>query len=217
MNRRALLVAGTSAAALIVFAGGAYFFSPKERPETTGAPEAATNALLIRAHSPITGPKDAPVTIVEFFDPSCEACRTYYPIVKEILAAHPNKVRVVLRYAAFHQGSAEAIGILETARLQGVFEQVLAALFEQQPLWASDYAPETAKAWEIAATAGLDVERAKRDWKLPAIRIALHQDAADIAALGVRRTPTFFVNGKSLTDFGEQQLRDLVKSEVEAL
>ena len=216
MNRRALLVAGTSAFALIVFAGGAYLLGPNKPRQASGTSQTETVALLVRDYSPILGPASAPVTIVEFFDPSCEACRLYYPVVKRIMAAHPGKVRVVLRYAAFHVGSAEAIRILELARRQELFQPVLEALFDEQEVWASDEAPQTEKAWEIAAKAGMDMDRAKRDPDLRAIRVALHQDAADIAALGVNRTPTFFVNGKQLTDFGEQQLADLVKSEVEA-
>ena len=61
------------------------------------------------------GPSEAPVTIVEFFDPSCEACRAFYPFVKNILTQYPDDVRLVLRYAAFHGGSDQAIGTLEAA------------------------------------------------------------------------------------------------------
>jgi hypothetical protein len=41
-------------------------------------------------------------------------------------------------------------------------------------------------------------------------------EADDLVALKVERTPTFFVNGKPLSDFGAQQLVDLVASEVQA-
>ena len=37
----------------------------------------------------------------------------------------------------------------------------------------------------------------------------------DVEALGVNQTPTFYVNGRELTDFGPQQLADLVAEEVE--
>ena len=40
------------------------------------------------------------------------------------------------------------------------------------------------------------------------------QDAEDVAAVGLTQTPTFFVNGRPLTEFGPQQLYDLVASEV---
>ena len=87
------------------------------------------------------GEESAPVTIVEFFDPACEACRAFHPVVKSILDEHAGQVRVVLRYAAFHDGSDEAVKILEAARRQEVFEPVLEALLEVQPQWANHGAP----------------------------------------------------------------------------
>ena len=98
---------------------------------------------LIRSYSPILGPEEAPVTIVEFFDPACEACRAFHPIVKDILAEYDGAVRVVLRYTPFHgEGSEQAIRVLEAARMQGIFEPVLEALLEYQPRWASHGAPD---------------------------------------------------------------------------
>lgn len=89
--------------------------------------------VLLRPYSPAFGPADAPVTLVEIFDSSCEACRAYHPVVQEIRRQFPAQVRVVLRYTVFHEGSDEAVRILEAARMQGKFEPVLDALLEKQP------------------------------------------------------------------------------------
>jgi len=209
------MVAGTAVAVLGAFGVGAYFSmaSRKRMPEVQ-SPE--TDAL-VRPHSPILGPVDAPVTIVEFFDPSCEACRAYYPVVKDILQMHPLKVRVVLRYATFHRGSDEAVRILETARLQDLFVPVLGALLETQAEWASHGAPRPEIAWNAAAQAGLNVEKARSERLMPHISAALNFDAADVSKLGIRQTPTFFVNGKPLGEFGPKQLMALVQSEVDKL
>ncbi len=215
MISRPVLVAATAALALVVFAAAAVFYNRSLEQEAGSAPS-AEESLLVRAYSPVIGPKDAPVTIVEFFDPACEACRAFHPIVKQILAAYPGEVRVVLRYAAFHKGSDEAVRILETARLQGSFEPVLEALLATQPVWASHSAPDIGKAWEAAGAVGLDLTRARRDMLMPDITAALNQDTADVHAAGVKQTPTFFVNGKPLPSFGAQQLYDLVSSEVAA-
>ena len=124
-------------------------------------------ALLVRDYSPSFGPADAPVTLVEFFDPSCEACRAYHPVVQEIRRQFPTQVRVVLRYTVFHEGSDEAVRILEAARMQDKFEPVLDALLEQQPGWAVHGSPEMDVAWEIAGAAGLDLEKAETRPALP--------------------------------------------------
>lgn len=214
MNRRRTLVLGVASVALAGFGGAAYLFTSGQQPATVAAlPE---DSPLVRSHSPVLGPADAPVTIVEFFDPACEACRAFHPIVNQIMEAFPGKVRVVLRYAAFHKGSDEAVRILETARLQGVFLPVLEALFAAQPAWARHDGPQLDKAWAAATRAGLDLERAQRERLMLHIVATLNQDAADVATAGVRQTPTFFVNGKPLQEFGAQQLFDLVKSEVNA-
>jgi protein-disulfide isomerase len=170
---------------------------------------------LIRSYSPILGPEDAPVTIVEFFDPACEACRAFHPIVKDILAEHDGAVRVVLRYTAFHgEGSQQAIRILEAARMQGIFEPVLEALLEYQPRWASHGAPAPGLILGIAQQAGLDADAAKTQMMAPQTVGVLNQDRADVEAVGVRQTPTFFVNGKPLNPFGADELRALVAAEV---
>lgn len=189
----------------------------EQEPAAEAAPTPSPQwNVYVRRHSPVIGPPNAPVTIVEFFDPSCEACRAFYPIVKQIMAQYPNDVRLVLRYTPLHQGSDEAVRILETARRQNAFEPVLEALLAQQPQWAVHGNPQLDRAWTVAASAGLEVTQARSEMMAPAITAVLRQDVADANTLGISGTPTFFVNEKPLPSFGPQQLYDLVRAEVEA-
>lgn len=213
MNRR-VLVTLTALAAIVLFGGGAYCYTAQQRQ--AAAAITAVDSTLVRAHSPVIGKADAKVTIVEFFDPSCEACRAFYPFVKNVLATYPDDVRVVLRYTPLHQGSDEAVRILEAARKQGKFEPVLAALMEKQPEWAIHGQPDLKRAWAIAGEAGLELMGARLDSVKPEVDEVLKQDLADVQANKVEQTPTFFVNGKPLVNFGERGLLDLVKSEIEA-
>ena len=184
---------------------------PADAPLT---PELA--ARLIRPHSPVLGPAGAPVTIVEFLDPACEACRAYAPVVKQILFLYPDEVRLVVRYADFHPGSDQAIRLLEAARRQGKFEQVMSALFDGQEEWASHHSPDVEKAWTLAGANGLKLAAARKDAASAEATALLRQEREDIIALQVTRTPTFYVNGKLLTDFGAEQLMALVTAEVKA-
>lgn len=212
MNRRQLIVVVAAIASAVIFGGSALYYNRGGGSGTAVVAEDSNS--LIREHSPVIGPTTAPVTIVEFFDPSCEACRAFYPIVKNILAQNPHNVRLVLRYAAFHDGSDQAVGILEAARKQNLFEPVLEALLAAQPEWAPHTGPDLEKAWQAAAAVGLDLERGRQDASAPEVATVLDQESKDIATWQVEQTPTFFVNGKSLKTFGPQQLIDLVESEV---
>ena len=172
---------------------------------------------LMRPYSPIMGPEDAPVTIVEFFDPACEACRAFYPVIKDIMAEHDGQVRVVLRYTAFHgAASEEAIRVMEAARMQDVYIPVKEAILEFQPRWASHGEPAPGLILGIAEQAGLDIELARVQMMAPQTMGVLNQDRADVETIGVRQTPTFFVNGKPLDPFGADELRALVAAEVAA-
>ncbi len=213
MTRRSIVFLTLGIAIVTFTLAGAFYNRQEAVRQTTAA--AAQSDYFVRPHSPVIGRKDAPVTIVEFFDPSCESCREFYPHVKKILAEYPKDVRLVLRYAPFHEGSDEAVRILETARLQDKFEPVLEALLAAQPTWAIHGAPNLGVAWDVAKSAGLDVERARRDMASPEIDAILKQDVADLKAVKLNRTPTFFVNSKPLVSFGPEQLKDLVQAEVE--
>lgn len=211
MNRRHLVL-GTSLVALAAFGGGALFYRASQ-PEAQ--PLSAEQDRLVRFHSPVLGRADAPVTLVEFFDPSCEACRAFHPILGQMLERHPDELRIVLRYTPLHDGSDEAVRILEAARRQRLFEPVLDALFERQPEWADHGAPDLEKAWEIAGSAGLALERARQDAASSEVEAVLQQDVADLEAIGVDRTPTFFVNGSEPAEFGPQPLYEAILAEIE--
>ena len=216
MNRRGLIL---SVLALGVAGfGGATWFATRPGPVAEAEPVAPELAeAMIRPYSPILGPAEAPVTIVEFFDPACEACRAFHPIVKDIMAEHGDAVRVVIRYTPFHgAASEEAIRVLEAARMQDVYVPVLEAVLREQPRWASHGAPAPGLILQIAATAGLDAEAARTQMLAPGVVAILNQDRADVEAVGIRQTPTFFVNGKPLDPFGEAELRRLVAAEVAA-
>ena len=216
MNRRGLIL---SVLALGVAGfGGATWFAIRPGPVAEAEPVAPELAeAMIRPYSPILGPAEAPVTIVEFFDPACEACRAFHPVVKDIMAEHGEAVRVVIRYTPFHgAASEEAIRVLEAARMQDVYVPVLEAVLREQPRWASHGAPAPGLILQIAATAGLDAEAARTQMLAPGVVAILNQDRADVEAVGIRQTPTFFVNGKPLDPFGEAELRRLVAAEVAA-
>lgn len=213
MNAKKWTVAAVLGIALVAFAVGmnTYRQRVQNAQEQTSTQQADR---LVRMHSPTLGPQNAPVTIVEFFDPACETCRAFYPIVKNLMKQYPNDVRLVVRYAPFHQGSDKVVKLLEASKLQDKYWPVLEMLLAAQPQWADHGNPNIDIAYQAAAYAGLDMKKALEDAAAPAIDAVLQQDVADLTALQVTKTPTFFVNGRVLPSFGEQQLTALVQEEV---
>lgn len=163
--------------------------------------------LLVKAHSPTKGSVNAKVTIVEFLDPECEACSATYPLVKKIVQEFSNDVKLVVRYMPFHQNSKYAANILEGARSQGKYWEALELLFTQQDKWANHHNPNPDLIPEILAPLKLNMNKILLDAKNGKYDIQIDQDQKDGKAAGVRRTPTFFVNGNQLQELGYEALK----------
>ncbi len=170
--------------------------------------------LFVRPHSPVLGAEDARVYLVEFTDPACETCAAFSPIVKQFLDRYPGQLKLVVRWAPFHEGSADVVRVLEAARLQGRLWETLELLYRTQQVWTQHHRVYVERVWPLLPQAGLDVERLRRDVDDPQITAIIEQDLADAQALGVQKTPGFFVNGRPLEPFGWEPLAQLVASEV---
>lgn len=213
MNSKKITVSALIIIILAFFFLGMNYYQKRVQDSQAEKVSQAENRL-VRFHSPVFGPRNAPVTIVEFFDPACETCRAFYPIVKDILKQYPNDVRLVLRYAPFHPGSDEVVKLLEAAKRQDKYLPVLEVVLATQPQWADHGKPNIDLAYRAAQEAGLDIEKAKNDAQSPEIEAVLKQDIEDLTSLNVTKTPTFIINGRSLPTFGDKQLKALVAEEV---
>ncbi len=187
-----------------------------EQAEKYGFMARENASLFVREHSQTLGSDDAKVYLVEFMDPACETCAAFSPFVKQIMSAYPGKIKLVLRYAPFHDGADYFVKILEAARMQGKYWETLDVLYKSQPYWASHHNPQPQRAWQFIPQAGVDPSRIQKDMNDPAIAKIIEQDLADAKALNVQKTPGFFVNGIPLQTFGYQQLQDLILSEIRA-
>lgn len=215
MNKQWIVVASV-VAVVVAFIAGAVVFKGRETQQVSQAAQSNSDAL-IRASSPVFGNPAAKVTIVEFFDPACETCRAFYPLVKTIVNSSFGQVRLVVRHAPLHQGSDTAVKILEAARMQGQYWPAVERALAGQPQWAAHGNARPELIWDLITDLGLDMAKARADADSPAVAQLLSQDIADMKALKVDRTPGFFVNGTPLRDFGEAQLRALVDQEIKKM
>lgn len=174
------------------------------------------SSVFVREHSQIKGSADAKVQIVEFMDPACETCAAFSQFVEQMMASNPGKIKLVLRYAPFHDGADYFVKILEASKKQGKYWETLKVMYKSQPSWASHSNPQPEKIWEFLPYAGLNLEQLKKDMNDPAIAKIIEQDLADAKTLNVQKTPGFFANGKPLQQFGYEQLQYLVSTEIAA-
>ena len=211
MNKK-LLVFGAVGVGLALFLGAAALYNSSR----AGGGPAASGAMatLDRPHAPSLGEADAPVVIAEFLDPACETCAIFYPGVKELMAANPGRIRLVLRWAPFHQGATDVVALLEAARLQGQFWPALERLLGTQSQWAINHVADVNLAWRQLSGLGLDLERIREDMASPQVQEILRQDMADAQTMGVQATPEYFVNGRPMPSFGWEQLVGLVYEEL---
>jgi protein-disulfide isomerase len=212
--KRQTIMIGSAVGLLLAFIASVFAYSWLEEQrlvELAAKPDSVFN----RPHSPTYGPAGAKVRIVEFLDPACETCRAFYPLVKEIVDSHRGRVQLVVRYTPFHSGADTAVAVMEAARLQGLFWPVTQRLLRDQSTWGADHNPRPDLIWDVVEGTGLNMRRAREDATSTSVRTRVEQDLADAKALDVTRTPGFFVNGRPLKQFGANELKELVREEVE--
>jgi len=201
----ALLVLGL-VAAIFLYEGG--------NTESSQAEAVARQAALASEHSPTLGDPGAKVHIVEFLDPACETCALFYPMVKQWMAEVPGEIRLSVRHLAFHAGADHAVKILEASRKQDKYWQTLEALLASQQQWTQHHTVQPDKIGPAIAGVGLNMEQLMVDMNAMDVLLRIEQDKKDAIFLKVAATPEYFVNGRPLPSFGQQQLADLVREEL---
>jgi protein-disulfide isomerase len=210
--KRTVFIAAAVALVAAFFVGSHFYKSG--RAEKLGFMAEDNAETFVRPYSPTLGSEEAKVYLVKFSDPACETCAAFSPYGKQALEAFPGKIKFVLRYAPFHKGSEDVVRILEAARRQDKFWETLELLYKKQSNWTQNHRVIISRVWPLLPEVGLDVERVRADMNDPEITKIVEQDLADARALGVRRTPGFFVNGKPLEPFGARPLVELIRSEL---
>jgi protein-disulfide isomerase len=148
----------------------------------------------------IKGSLDASVTLIEYSDFQCPACKTYDPFVQRLTDEFGDELLFVYRHLPLHQihPNAEAAAwAAEAAGQQGVFWEMHGILFERQSEWEDARNPEDLFV-VYAETLGLDVEQFRADMKSDAVQDKVRADENSAIQARIQSTPTFFLNGEQI-------------------
>lgn len=225
MNKPLLILVAVALIVIVgAYVGSRYYYTSVEsvRIPSNNQNAATPPAPLVRPENWKVGPEDAKVTLVEFFDPECESCAEFHPTLKTILREYEGKIRLVSRYMPLHPNSITAATFLEAAGEQGKYWKAQELLFEKQAEWATKHgeppdpmAPTINQLMDkYAKELGLDTKAARQAVSERRFEAKIEQDKKDGQTLGVRKTPTFFVNGRISARFGEAPLRALIDDEL---
>lgn len=142
---------------------------------------------------PALGPADAPITIIEFSDFECPYCRKWHEeVFDRLMADYSGQIRFVYRdfpLASIHGNATSAAEAAECAGEQGAYWEYHAKLFSgQYGLGSQAYA-------QYAEDLGLNVSALEKCLESGRFQAEVQSDFEYAAQLGVRSTPTFFING----------------------
>lgn len=188
MDKRFLAVVG---AIIIIFVG----FLVLRGEEKAGAPQ--TDA---KPSNHTKGEGAAKVTLVEYGDFQCPACKQYEPMVQEITTKYANDITFQFRnfpLVSIHPNAFAASRAAEAAGKQDKFWEMHDKLYDGQDDWKEATPPN--KIFEMyASQLGLNIEKYKSDFKSTAVNDTINADLAAGGKLDITGTPGFVIDGKKI-------------------
>src|SRR5437588_8330970 len=198
--------------ALLAVGSGIFFYRAKRSANTTpriSKTETAPSGESIHA----LGPEDAAVTLEEFGDFQCPPCGKLSEPINQLQKQY--NLRVIYREfpLVMHNHAKEAAYAAEAAARQGRFWQMHDLLYREQAVWSKS---TDARAL-FSAYAGmlqLDLDRFKKDMDSNEVQQKVESDQQRGAAIGVKNTPTIFINNEAVpgTNSNPDELPALVEA-----
>ncbi len=156
---------------------------------------------------PVFGKTAAPVTVVMFSDFQCSACSATHPVLKKLLSAYPDTVRLVVRdfpLESVHPNAFRSALAANAARAQGKYFEYIDVLYSNQS------SLDDASLRKYAQELGLNIKQFELDLASENAAAEVRKDMADGLRFGARGTPTIFVNGVRVHHISFDTLRRAV-------
>ena len=160
--------------------------------------------------APSVGATNAPVTVVEFFDYQCGYCKRAFDDVMAMADDDTQKIRTVfLELPILTPESLVAAKAALAAQKQGKYLELHRAMMGSRGKLTDD------RIDELAAGAGIDVAKMRKDMNGDDIRQELSRNAAMAKSIGVNGTPAFLINGTLVAGADMERVKSLVDAGLE--
>ena len=188
------------------------------RTSPTASPAPATAGVAGAEPAHTQGPTNAPVHLEEFGDFECPPCGLLHPILEQMHAEFGDNLRITFRefpLVPTHQHAMAAASAAEAAGLQGKFWEMHKLLYDNQKTWHDQF--DVRPTFEgYAKQIGLDVQRFQKDINGEAVAQRIFLDGKRGHSLGVKGTPTVFLNGREVPfeSLPAEKLRVLIQEQL---
>lgn len=207
-NKYVLIGAGVIALLAFLYAAWALTSTPAKDEQVR---------IQLSKNERITGNEDAKITLVEYSDFQCPACKAFHPVVKELVRKYAQDIRLVYRHfplTQVHKNSHAASLAAEAANMQGKFFEYHDMLFDNQDTWGPESDP-TKSFVGYAKDLKLDTKKFEVDMKSPAAEAKIKEDGETGLKAAVNATPTFILNGVKLTNLQSfSDLESAIKDQI---
>lgn len=148
----------------------------------------------------VRGNTESTVTLTEFGDFQCPACKVFEPIFEQVVKDYDKKIKIVYKHfplKSVHPNAMGAAIAAESAGKQNKFWEYHDLLFAKQEEWSGLPNPES-KFMSYAKSLKLDTEQFKKDLKDSKVKASVNAQVDEGIKVGVNSTPTLYINGEMI-------------------
>lgn len=174
-----------------------------------------SNAAKISDKDIVKGNKNSKITLIEYSDFQCPACKYYQPIIKQVLSDFDGKILFAYRNFPLntHKNAKPAAQAAYSAHLQGKFWEMHDMIFENQESWAdSNDADKIFRSF--AEKLKLNTDKFKADYNAKPTKSFIEDQTNEGISIGINSTPTFFLNYKQIKAQSYEEFKTLIQNEL---
>jgi protein-disulfide isomerase len=164
--------------------------------------ESVAKVDTVSAEDWIKGNRDAKIVLIEYGDFQCPACGFYFSVLKKLSEEFGENIAIVYRHFplfSIHSNAKAAAYAVEAAGKQGKFWEMYDMLFSNQNEWSNKRNVDEIFI-SYAQSLNLNIDQFKKDFSSKEIRQKIENSYQNALRLGLDSTPSFFLNGKKITN-----------------